>query len=252
MEQIASRKNQKVIHMKKLGMSRDYRRECGEYICDGEKLLCEAIKHGAEVTAVMVCGEMSAALPGKVPVFEVAMDIIGTVSPLKNPQSIVFSCKIPSVSDDSLIKGRSIVLEGIQDPGNVGTIIRTANAFNYDRVILIGGCADPYNPKTIRAAMGAVFRQRIVETDMEGIRKMYDSGIKFLGAAMGINCRDIRETDLRNSAVVIGSEGRGLSENMLRICEERIMIPMNPDCESLNAAAAAAVIMWEAGKIMPE
>ena len=245
MEKISSRKNSKILHMKKLGASREYRRTCGEYLCDGYTLLREALLSNAEVTGVLTCDRESGGMPQNLPVTFVPRSLLEYVSPMKAPQDVVFSCKIPQELKEPITNGRFIILEGIQDPGNVGTVIRTANGFGIDTVVLTGGCADPYNPKTVRAAMGAVFRQRILEMTLKEIAQMNDHGIELLGAALGDGSRDIREAGLQEASVVIGSEGRGLSQDMLRLCADTIVIPINPACESLNASAAAAVIMWE-------
>jgi len=243
MERITSRRNDRVIHMKKLGADRAYRRDCGEFLCDGEKLLREALGHGAEITAVLTSGAVPE-LPGGVPVYETPGELLDFVSPLKTAQDIVFSCRIPK-TDSVPTDGGIIILERVQDPGNVGTVIRTANAFGVGTVLLTGGCADLYNPKTGRATMGAVFRQRVCETDLDGVRSLKAAGMRILGAALCADSRDIRDVSFDNAAFAIGSEGSGLSDGMLSICDERVIIPMSPECESLNAAAAAAVIMWE-------
>ncbi len=236
--------------MKKLGADRAYRHLCGEFICDGTKLLKEALDHGAEITAVLTSGELPAGLLSSTEVFEVPGELLDHVSPLKTSQDVVFSCRFPTGNSTSSGDG-IIILERIQDPGNVGTVIRTANAFGIGTVILTGGCADLFNPKTVRATMGAVFRQNVSETGIDGIKELKEKGLRILGAALGNGCRDLREVSLRDAAVAIGSEGSGLSADMLSLCDERIVIPMSPECESLNAAAAAAVIMWEmSGRIL--
>lgn len=248
MNEIQSRKNPLVIHLKKLGADADYRREAGEFLCDGDKLLSEALDNNAEITAVLFSGEKQQALPEHISAFKVPFDIIKTISPLKTPQDVVFSCRIPVCHNSPAVDGFHIILEGIQDPGNVGTVLRTAGAFNVRSVILTGGCADPYNPKTIRASMGAIFRQPITVTDLGGLRALKDAGLKLYGAALSAESRDVREIAFHNTGVAIGSEGRGLTPELLSLCDEKIIIPMAPQCESLNAAVAAAVIMWEAAK----
>jgi TrmH family RNA methyltransferase len=138
-----------------------------------------------------------------------------------------------------------IILEGVQDPGNVGAVVRTADAFGIGAVVLTGGCADPYNPKTVRATMGAIFRQNIIVTDMSGVAALKLNGYLLYGASLGEGSRDIREVPLQNAAVAIGSEGHGLSDDMLALCDEKLVIPMSPKSESLNAAVAASIVMWE-------
>jgi TrmH family RNA methyltransferase len=247
MNEIKSRKNPLVVHMKKLGADAAYRRESGEFLCDGEKLLGEAVMYGAAITAVLYCGTTPAGIPDG-QLYKVDKEIIDAVSPLKTPQSVVFSCRMPEPASSGAVQGVQIILEGLQDPGNVGTIIRTAAAFGIGSVLLTGGCADPYNPKTIRASMGAVFRQRVSEIDLDGINALKKTGLRLFGAALAPGSRDIRAVEFTNAAVAIGSEGRGLSEDLLSLCDEKIIIPMVPTSESLNAAVAAAIVMWEANK----
>jgi TrmH family RNA methyltransferase len=246
MNEIISRKNPLVIHMKKLGADSGYRYDHGEFLCDGEKLLNEALTFGADITSVLYSGKEPEGLPENVPAYVVPYNILESVSPLKTPQDVIFSCRIPDCIVSPITGGFHIILEGIQDPGNVGTILRTAGAFNTGSVMLTGGCADPYNPKTIRATMGAIFRQPIIIMEFEGIRALKDAGLKIYGAALGADSRDVRDFSFQNAAVAIGSEGRGLSPELLGLCDEKIIIPMSPACESLNAAVAAAIIMWEA------
>ena len=164
---------------------------------------------------------------------------------MKNSPGPVFTVKIPAAEDAAKLKN-ALVLETVQDPGNVGTVIRTANAFNIDAVILTGDCADLYNPKTVRATMGAIFRQRVISCALGELPMLLaGSGLALYGAALSERAQDIRTLNIRSAAVAIGSEGKGLSRELLSLCEGELIIPMNPDSESLNAAVAAAVVMWE-------
>lgn len=141
---------------------------------------------------------------------------------------------------------RAVLLENVQDPGNVGTVIRTAAALGVDTVILCGACADVYSPKTARATMGAIFRERIIHLDIDSAAELlHGCGMSLYGAALSERAADIRTTDLKNAAVAIGSEGRGLSRELLALCDGELIIPMTRGSESLNAAAAASVVMWE-------
>ena len=138
------------------------------------------------------------------------------------------------------------MLDGVQDPGNVGTILRTADAFDCDEVFLLPGCADVNNPKTVRAAMGVHFRRVIYQCTLEELTALLrGADIPMYAAALGENTADVRELDLSNAAVVIGSEGQGVSPQVLEACAGTLKIPMSSRCESLNAAVAAAVILWE-------
>ena len=245
MEQITSRKNSKIQHLKKLGASKAYRTECGEFLCDGAKLLEEAVSNGAEVISVTYCGEKPVNIPLGAAVYEVPRDIIEYVSPMKTPQDVLFTCRIPERACEVPDSGRFVVIEGVQDPGNVGTIMRTARAMGYDSVILLNGCADLYSPKTVRSTMGAIFRQHAFEADIAYLKEMKERGIVLMGAALCDDSVDIRDAEFKNFAVCIGSEGRGLSAELLELCDKKIIIPMMQECESLNAAMAAGIIMWE-------
>lgn len=241
---IISRKNEKAVHLKKLGASREYRREHGEFLCDGRKLLAEAVKWGADIHDVLWCGDAPEELPEGACVKSATREVVEAISPLKTPQDVLFSCAIPKTASGKIPEG-SILLENMQDPGNVGTMLRTANAFNIPAAVLLGSCADPWSPKAVRASMGAVFRQKIIEAEYGDVEKLKLSGTRLLGAALGEKSKDIRSVHFENAVVAVGNEGNGLSERLLAMCDSLVIIPMSQKCESLNAAAAAAVIMWE-------
>ena len=246
MERLTSRKNPLIVHMRALGADKSYRHAHGEFLCDGTKLLGEALRWGAEITALLWASDPVEALACPVQ-FRVDQSLLDYVSPLKNAADVVFSVRIRPWDDAA--PGRTLVLETIQDPGNLGTILRTANALNIDTVVLTGSCADVYNPKTIRATMGAVFRQRWLEMDLDALRAYLSAnGMKLYGAALSDASRDVREVDLHDAAIAVGSEGQGLSRPLLSLCAGEVIIPMNPQCESLNAAVAAAILMWELSK----
>ena len=137
-------------------------------------------------------------------------------------------------------------LDGVQDPGNVGTIWRAADAFGADGLILCSGCADPWSPKTVRSTMGAVFRLPVYEgTLRDAAERLAAACIPLYAAALRENTEDIRDVPLDQAAVIIGSEGRGVSDEALALCQKTVRIPMRARCESLNAAVAASVVLWE-------
>ncbi len=243
MERIVSRKNGLLAHLRKLAGDSAYRRECGEFVCDGEKFLNEAIQAGAEITAVVWSEDCGSArvIPGA-RCCSVGRELIEYASPLRNSPGPVFSVRMTRREKPG--GGSAVVLETVQDPGNVGTVIRTACALGIERVLLCGGCADLYNPKTVRATMGAIFRQDVREVGIDELRQL---DIPLYGAALSDKAADIRRMELGGSpcAVAIGSEGRGLSDQLLLICRGELIIPMVPGNESLNAAVAASLVMWE-------
>ena len=244
-EIMTARKNEKVRHLRALGADKAYRDGCGEIVCDGEKMLAEAIANGARLTCALYCGEKPKALCGAACAHETTREIIEYVSSVKSPQNVIFSC-VPREREVGLCPDECcIILENVQDPGNVGTVIRTANAFSMDAVVLVGACADPFNPKTVRSTMGAVFRQKIIRVGYEELEAAVAAGFTVYGTALAPDSVDMRKTPLGGVSVAIGSEGRGLSERMLSLCAKKVIIPMNAECESLNAAVAASVMMWE-------
>ena len=246
MEHITSRKNRIIAHLKELSQDGAYRRSSGEFVCDGEKMLREALNFGAEVNCVLWANEALFKVSESIAQYSCPPDLMQYVSPLKNSAGPVFSVRIPRANEEIEKALTAIVLENVQDPGNVGTVIRTADAMGTDIVILVGDCADLYNPKTVRATMGGIFRQKSIETDLDGLADYVNQNkLKLYGAALSDSAEDIRNINLEGAAVAIGSEGRGLSDKLLKCCNEQLIIPMRPDCESLNAAVAASIVMWE-------
>ncbi len=246
MEKITSRKNRIIGHFRSIANDKAYREECREYICDGEKTLQEALRYGAEIKCVLWKGKAGEAeLPETVQQYYAPPELFEYASPLRSSAGPAFTVKMPDRTDEPKLE-RVIVLENLQDPGNVGTVIRTANAFCIDAVILVGACADLYNPKTVRASMGAIFRQRVLEMDIAQLDELTQRHcLPLIGAALSDKAADLRRVEIHRAAVAVGSEGRGLSKELLDICGGELIIPMNPDSESLNAAVAASIIMWE-------
>ena len=247
-ETITSRQNPLMTHLRKLASSRSYRKKSGEYLCDGTKLLAEALKWGAEVkTAVFSEGVDIPPLPDGVRAVRVSEELMRSVSPMETPQGALFTVALPEVQLPETLSGKHyLVLDGVQDPGNVGTILRTADAFDCDGVFLVNACADLYNPKTARATMGAIFRREAYTVTAEELFALLrKSGVPLYGTALRDDTVPLAGADLARAAVAIGSEGRGLSQQVLDECAKTLKIPMNPRCESLNAAIAATVVLWE-------
>ncbi len=243
---ITSRGNGRLRHLRELGASSDYRRERREYLCDGMKLLEEAVRWGADIHEVLTCEPLPFVLPPSARLLRADRELISYASPLRTAQTVLFSVGMPGREEKVDMKG-AVILENLQDPGNVGTVLRAANAFGVPTVILTGGCADLYNPKTVRASMGAVFRQRAVSLPLSALSELsVDTPI--YGAALHRDSVDIRRLRLDGAAVAVGNEGSGLSDGLLSLCAGTVLIPMTPQCESLNAAVAASIIMWEMGR----
>lgn len=248
MERITSRTNPLMAHLRKLGSSHSYRAKTGEYLGDGGKLLEEALRWGAELKTVVCTPDfVLPALPEGVRTVEVPEELMAYISPMEAPQGVLFSARRPPCALPERLAGRRyLALEGVQDPGNVGTILRTADAFEADGLFLLPGCADPYGPKTLRASMGAVFRRAVWQCGLEELGGLAEgAGLPLLGAALRADTVDARQARLDRCVLLIGSEGRGLSPAALAACGQTVRIPMSPRCESLNAAVAAAVLLWE-------
>ena len=247
MERITSRSNPLCLHIRKLNSSGAYRREKGEFVGEGPKLLEEALRAGAEITAVVSREGVQVECPPHIRRIEVPGTLLESLCDTKTPQGVLFLCRLPRTPLPERLEGsRYLVLDGVQDPGNVGTVWRTADAFGVDGLILAEGCADPFAPKTVRATMGAVFRLPVYLTSIDALQKACkEADLPLYATALQKNTVGLAEVDLRRCVAVIGSEGRGVSPEMLALCEKTLKIPMRERCESLNAAVAAAVVLWE-------
>jgi len=250
-EVITSRSNPLCARLRRLASSAAFRREAGEFLCDSPKLLGEALQWGAPVTAVLFTA--GAALPsvreGACRLIQVSEAVMRAVSPMETPQGVVFTCRMEShAPPERLPEGRYVLLDGVQDPGNVGTILRSADAFGWTAVLL-EGCADLYNPKTLRSGMGVHFRRPVFRCGLERAAALVrEAGLPLYASALGEGAADLGGTDLSRCGLIIGSEGRGVRAEALDLCDGRLKIPMRQGCESLNAAAAAAILLWEGAR----
>ena len=241
---ITARKNPLLQQVRKLLSSRKAREEAGLFVCDGTKLLEEAVRWWPGLDTVILSDGVEAQVPEQVRLIRVPSDVMESVSPMQTPQGALFLCRLPEQTP-FVPKEGMLILDGIQDPGNLGTILRTADALDVP-VALLEGCADPYSHKTVRASMGAVFRRPVVRTTWQQVRRAcVDAGIAVAVTALTDTAEDIRGAELSRMAVVIGSEGQGVRPQILEEADRALIIPMNPHCESLNAAVAAAIVMWQ-------
>jgi len=222
-------------------------------LCEGEKMLGEALRSGAKLKTVLVRDGWDSPLVKEAEeqgasLYSAPDALFKLASEVETPQNVIFSCEQPQWTADALDgAGQVLLLDGLQDPGNLGTILRTAEAFALGAVVLCEGCADPFSPKVVRSTMGAVFRRPVWTcTGQELHTLLRRSGIPLYGAALRADTMDARAVELSRAAVAIGSEGRGLTEELLALCDGTVRIPMSPRCESLNAAVAASVLLWEA------
>ena len=241
---ITGRKNPLLQQVRRLLNSRRERAAAGLFVADGTKLLVEAVKHWPGLDTVILSDGVDADVPENVRLVRVPGDVMESISPMQSPQGALFLCRLPEKTAFVPTAGM-LILDGIQDPGNLGTILRTADALQVP-VALLEGCADPYNHKTVRASMGAVFRTSVVTTTWQEVKAACaQAGIAVAVTALTDRAKDLRQASLKQMAVVIGSEGQGVRQEILDAADEELIIPMNPDCESLNAAIAAAIVMWQ-------
>ena len=211
---------------------------------DGTKLLAEALRWWDGLDTVLLTQQVEIDLPESVRLVYVSQEIMEYVSPMQTPQGALFVCRLPE-KKTFCPQPAMLLLDGLQDPGNLGTILRTADALNVP-VALLEGCADPYSHKVVRASMGAVFRTPVVQTTWdEAYAACKAAGIPVAVTALSENAEDIRSAQLSKMAVVIGSEGQGVRQQILDTADRQLIIPMNPNCESLNAAVAATIVMWQ-------
>jgi TrmH family RNA methyltransferase len=243
-ERITSRKNPLLQQVKKLLSSRKEREKAGLFVGDGTKLLEEALRWYDGVDTVILSDGVEVQVPEHVRRIRVPEDVMASISPMESPQGALFLCRMPGKQEFRPVPGM-LMLDGIQDPGNIGTILRTADALEIP-VVLLEGCADPYSHKVVRSSMGAVFRTPVLQTTWaQAQAACADAGIPVAVTALTDRAEDIRKADLSKMAVVIGSEGRGVRREILENADGELIIPMNERCESLNAAIAAAITMWQ-------
>ena len=241
---ITGRKNPLLQQVRRLLSSRRERTAAGLFVADGTKLLCEAVKHWRGLDTVILSDGVDADVPETVRLIRVPGDVMESISPMQTPQGALFLCRLPEKTAFVPKKGM-LLLDGIQDPGNLGTILRTADALQVP-VVLLEGCADPYNHKTVRASMGAVFRSPVMTATWQEVKSACaEAGVPVAVTALTDRAKDLRQASLKDMAVVIGSEGQGVRQEILDAADGELIIPMNPDCESLNAAIAAAIVMWQ-------
>lgn len=245
MERITSAKNPLIAHLKKLHTDRAYRAQCGQFLCEGRKLLREALQWYPKIdTVVATEGFELPELPPGTRVVTVPESLMERISVMKSPQGVLFTCALPGERPLTVRRGM-LLLDRIQDPGNLGTILRTADALDVP-VLLTNGCADPFSEKTVRASMGAVLRTPPQSAPMEEILAACRvQGVPLAATALAPDSEDLRRVHMNDYLVVIGSEGQGICQELLDASDKKIIILMQQRCESLNAAVAATIVLWQ-------
>ncbi len=267
-EIITSSQNKYVSLARLLG-ERKQRQKSSLYRFDGVKLLCEALGKGVELEFLLVAEGAYGSVGDKLEslgshslgslgcrTVVVSDSVFEKISEENAPEGVIAVAKYDierhrDMSADEIYADegeRVLLLESVRDPQNVGAIMRTAAAFSVDRIIMSRDCADIYSSKTLRASMGAVFALRIdrVDSVKDAIEKIRGCGRRVFAAALDESATRLGETEFRTGdCVIIGNEGHGLTEETVAACDASVYIPMSGNVESLNAAVAAAVIMWE-------
>lgn len=256
---ISSRENPNIKLCQKLLSSKKYRKEYGMFVLEGARLCLDAAGEGVPFEFVLVSSGAFEKNPDEFKIlekssggriFEISPDLAQKLSDTGSTQGIFAVCKTLDKKDiTSTIcnNGKFIVLDNLQDPGNVGTIIRTADAVGISAVLLCGSC-EIYNPKTIRSTMGSLFRVPFIENcDLrEVLDEFKKKGIISYAAVVDFDAVSLTECDFSGGcAVVIGNEGRGLPDEDAGMCDKKLTIKMKGSIDSLNAAMAAGIIMWE-------
>ncbi len=252
---ITSKDNDLIKHIRKL-KEKKYRDEFGEFVVEGAKMIEEAIHENAKIKQILVCDDCKTESSmtqeqlydiAKFDCVYVSEKIFSLVTDVVAPQGILAVIEKPIKSENKIDykANHFLLLDNIQDPGNMGTILRTADSLNMKQIIVSPGTADCYNSKVVRSTMGAIFRVNVIERDLEKvIKEMQKREIKVFATDLQTD-KTIYDVDYEKTAVVIGNEANGVSSNILELADERIKIPMTGKTESLNAAVATGVILYE-------
>ncbi len=205
-----------------------------KFIVEGDHLIEEARKNNL-IEYIISCVDENAD-------FYVTKEIMEKISSQK---SISYNAAVVKFIPEDSVNGNVIILDNLQDPGNLGTIIRSSVAFNIDTIIISDTSVDLYNPKVVRSTEGMIFNLNIIRRNLEGIIPVLKNlGYKIVGTDVNEGI-DVRNISKENVAIIIGNEGNGMSENVKEMCDEFINIKINKSCESLNAGVAASIIMYE-------
>lgn len=259
-EKISSRSNEKVKLFRHLSQSASFRRETGLFVLEGARLCSDVAKTGIEIKTAFFTKEalekypdyISAVAEKAEQAFEIPHELAGTLSDTREAQGVFCICVKRKEAELETIdpKGTYIALDNMQDPSNLGAVLRTAEAFGMSGVIVGGGC-DIYNPKALRAAMGSSMRISVLTTGNLPSLLIFAAkkGMLTLASTPSDGAKRITDMSFSGSVIcVVGNEGSGISPEVMSACTLPVTIPMRGRAESLNAAAAAAVLMWELTK----
>jgi len=248
--ELTSRANPTIKHIRALGAHLAYRAKYGEFVCDGSKLLFEALKSKAKIDTLLYGDGLSKELLNTaknagVKCISVPDDLLCYAANLKTISDTVFTVKMDK--KEPVGNGFCIMLDRVSDPGNVGTVIRTADAFGISAVILAGDCADVYSPKAVRASMGSIFRVPVIKCGVSEAQNIAASlGCRLAAAVLSQKAAPPESFLLEKICAVIGNESSGVCREIRDACEAEIYIPMFGQAESLNAAVAAGILAYSA------
>lgn len=255
---ITAKSNPKIKELKELTNKASARRSAGLFVCDGVRLCRDAVKSGIRIASVFVTekcrdkyfDDVEEILSSARNICFVSEDVMRFVSDTVSPQGIICTAEMKTGGFTPQKGKRYIALDCVQNPDNLGAVIRTAEALGIDGLVISGGC-DIYNPKALRASMGSVFRMPVeLSKDLaETIEEYKKAGLRTFASVVGGDAKDVSKTDFSDGAlVVIGNEGNGVSDEVQSVCDDKITIVMRGRAESLNAAQASSIIMWEMTK----
>ena len=216
------------------------------YIVEGEHLVIEADKAGVIEEIILLDGEN---YDYNYPVFYVTDEILNKISTMDTAPKIMAVCR--KNSNSTIIGNKILVLDGVQDPGNLGTIIRSSLAFNVDTIVLLENSVDLYNPKVLRATQGMYNYINIVNKDFNEVYKyMKDNNITIYGTSVvnGIDASSLNKEEKKKYCLIMGNEGQGIREEIFNMCDKNLYIKMNEKVESLNVGVACSILLYELGR----
>lgn len=253
MEQLITARDNKYVKLTKSLHTKQGRDKEGMFIIEGYRNVRDAFKKGAKIEFILASDkcEYDLSVFKNAKLFHLAPRIFDYVSDTVTPQGIMAVCRIEEVEFADIMlddKSMVVVCENLQDPGNAGTIIRTADAAGAKAVIMAKGCVDIYNPKVVRSVMSSLFSVKVVRNkNMDSIfGYLKNNAVKSFAGALNEKSEDVFESDMKGRcAIFIGNEGNGLSTETVKRCDKSVVIPMLGGAESLNASVAAAIMMYE-------
>ena len=255
MQIITSKDNEMIKNIRKL-KEKKFRDLQKEYVVEGIKMIREAIRENAVIQLIVVCeenikdGEIDQKLLYEIAKYEclyVSKKVFDFITDVQNPQGILAVIQKQNAEENiDYQQDVIVVLDGIQDPGNLGTILRTIDSVGLNQVILSKETADAYNPKVVRSTMGAIFRVNIIESNrlIDILKNLKKHKYKIMATSLETQ-NSIYEVDYHKKVLVIGNEANGVSKEILDYADEKIKIPMLGKTESLNASVATAIILYE-------